>query len=146
METIEDVHKRAKKLREVWKDQAQVNFYLSALEYRHAVMGWCSYLIRPYVEPFNGLKYSDKFAIKGEEGAYICRVDDVSVFEDVFEAVNESNYRTVWPDATLMTLDRVRYLASVQVYNNRYRQHIKKYGLPPKVMLIRYSLYKDPRD
>lgn len=145
-ETIDDVRKRARKLREIWKDQEIVNFYLSAFEYRYAILGWCSYLIRPNVEPFSKLKHGDKFVIKGEEGEYICRVDDVSVFDDVSETVTESNYRVVWPDAALLSLDRVRFLASVQVYNNRYRQHIKKYGLPPKVMLIRYSLYKDPKD
>lgn len=145
-ETIDDVRKGVKKLREVWKTQSEVNFYLSAVEYRYAVLGWCSYLIRPHVEPFSRLKHGDKFVIKGEEGEYICRVDDVSVFEDVTEAVTESNYRVVWPDATLLSLDRVRFLASTQVYNNRYRQHIKKYGLPPKVILLRYSLYKDPKD
>ena len=138
--------RRLKKMREVWRTQEIVSFYLSAMEYRYAVLGWCSFLIRPHVEPFSRLKFSDKFLIKGEEGEYVCRVDDVRVFDDVTDAVTETNFRMVWPNASLLSLDRVRFLVSTQVYNNRYRQHIKKYGLPPKIMLIRYSLHKDPKD
>jgi hypothetical protein len=136
-----------KKFREVWKTQDVVSFYLSALEYRHAVLGWCSYIIRPNVEPFSKLKHSDKFKIIGENSEYyICRVDDIKVYEDVSEAVNESNYRSVFPDGSLMSIDRVRFMVSIQVYNNRYKQHIKKYGLPPKVAVIKFSLYNDPKE
>ena len=135
-----------KKFREAWKTQQIVSFNLSVNEYRHAVMGWCSYLIRPFVEPFSKLKHCDKFKISGEGGYYICRVDEISVFEDIAETVTQDNFRRVFPDASLMTLDRVRYLVSTQVYNNRYRQHIRKHGVPPKIMLIRYSLYNDPKE
>lgn len=142
-----DVKERAKKFKEAWKTQDIVSFYLSTHEYRYAVLGWCSYLVRPNVAPFSELKHGDKFKICGETETdyYVCRVDDVAVFEDVSEAVNEHNYRMVYPDGTVMTLDRVRYLISMQVYNNRYRQHIKKYGNPPKVMVLKYSLYCDPK-
>lgn len=128
------------------KASNDVVFNLSALEYRHAVLGWCSYLIRPCVTPFSDLRYSDRFTIRSEDGEYICRVDDVKTFDDVFDAITLDNYRTVWPDSILMSLDQVRYKASIQICNSRYRQHIKEHGLPPKIVLIRYSLHKDPKD
>lgn len=133
------------KKRELSKTNDIISFNLSALEYRHAILGWCSFLLRPCIEPFDKLKYGVKFRICGEESDYICRVDDVTLCKDIFDAVTESNYRIIWPDGCLMTVDRVRYLAAVQVYNNRYNNYVRKYGKLPKVMLIRYSPYKDPK-
>lgn len=136
---------KKKRFRPAWKDHDLITFNLSINDYRHAVMGWCKFLIKAFVEPYSKLEYGSKFVIKGENGEYICRVDDVSVFDSLAEAVNEDNYRRVWPDASLMSLDRVRYLASIQVYNSRYREHIRKHGAVPKVMVINYSLHTDPR-
>ena len=124
-----------------------VIFNLSAQEYRHAVMGWCSYLIRPFVDPFDTLRYNDRFTIRNEDGeTYVCRVDDVKIFNDIFDTITPENYRVVWPDSILLKLDQVRYRACLQICNSRFRQHIKEHGLPPKIMLIRYSLYRDPKD
>lgn len=135
-----------KKFRDAWKNQSMVSFNLSVNEYRHALMGWCSYLIRPYIEPFSNLKHCDKFKISGDDGYYVCRVDDINVYDDLIETVTRDNFRKIYPDASLMSLDHVRYMVSLQVYNNRYKQHIKKYGVPSKIMLIKYSLYNDPKE
>lgn len=134
------------KMRPLWKDQDIVTFNLCHKDYRFAVMGWCSFLLRPCVEPYCALKYGDRFRIKGEEGEYICRVDDVTLHDDVMAAVTDDNYKNVWPDASLLPLSRVQYLASLQVYSSRYARYVKKHNKRPKVMLIKYSLYADPRE
>ena len=140
-----ELSRRFKMMNETQKVSKSVVFNLSSLEYRHAVLGWCSYLIRPCVEPFDTLRNNDRFTIRSENGEYICRVEDVQIFDDLFNAITPDNYRVVWPDSILLTVDQVRYNASLQVCNGRFRQHIKEHGLPPKVILIRYSLHRDPK-
>jgi hypothetical protein len=142
-----ELSRRFNDMTRVRKASHRVIFNLSALEYRHAVLGWCSYLIKPFVDPFDTLRYNDRFTIRNEDGEeYVCRVDDVKVFNDIFDTITPENYRVVWPDSLLLNIDQVRYKACLQVCNSRFRQHIKQHGLPPKVMLIRYSLYIDPKD
>lgn len=141
-----ELSRRFNDMNKVKKAPRHVVFNLSTLEYRHAVLGWCSYLIRPFIEPFDTLSHSDRFTIRSEDGEYICRVNDVKVFNDIFDTITPENYRVVWPDSLLLTVDQVRYKACQQVCNSTFRQHIKKHGLPPRVMLIRYSLYRDPKD
>ena len=42
-----------------WDEKNFLSFNLSRKDFSHAVMGWCKFLIRPYLEPYIDLKVMD---------------------------------------------------------------------------------------
>ena len=123
-----------------------ITFNLSNQEFSHAILGWCKYLIRPYIKPYTMLKIFDDFLISGEENKYICRVDNIQLFDNINETITHENCNKVWFDSAILSLERVRYLASLQIFNKRYKDYYKVHGIHPKIALIKYSLHKDPRN
>lgn len=123
-----------------------LTIFLSEKEFRFGLMGWCKYLVRNCVSPFKELSWGALFRITADERSYICRVDEVKVFDDVRQIVAEENYTEFFPDASIMTKFTLMNQLSLQLNNKRRADYIKKHNVPPKILLLKYSLYKDPRD
>ena len=130
---------------DLWKRSDMVSFNLSTKEFSYAIMGWCKFLIRPYIEPYTKLKLMDRFKICGEENYYICRVEGLNLFDTLEEAITPENCRKVWFDSAILSLHHIQQLASLQVYNRRYKEYVKQTGTKPRILLIHYSLNKDPK-
>lgn len=128
-----------------WDEKNFLSFNLSRKDFSHAVMGWCKFLIRPYLEPYTDLKVMDYIYINGEEGSYIGRVEKLELFDNVQEAITPVNFLQMCPDSTIVNVERAQYLTSVQIYNKKYKHYKEENGVSPKILVIRYSLIKDPK-
>lgn len=127
--------------------KSELNFYVSNTDFRFLVLGWCKYMIRPFVKPFSELKYNSQFLITNDyEDQYLMRVRDVKVFDSVVEAVNETNYTKVIPDAQIMPLDLVRLKVVSMLQSPRARRYKQKHGVEPKIMVIEAIPFKDPKE
>jgi len=127
--------------------ELQLNFYVSNTDFRFLVLGWCKYMIRPFVKPFRELKYNSQFLITNDnEDQYLMRARDVKIFDTIVEAVNETNYTEVIPNAQLLPLDVVRLNVVGMLQSPRARQYRRKHGVEPKIMLIEVFPFKDPKE
>ena len=147
-----DRYTEAKRERERIEQQEQkiwsknfLSFNLSEKDFSYAVMGWCKYLIRPYVEPYTGLKVMDYITIKGEEGSYIARVEETTLYESLTNLLKPDNFIRYCPDSTIVNVNQAIRLLSLQVYNRKYKEYKKQHGVAPKIIVIRYGLIKDPK-
>lgn len=123
------------------------NFYVSNRDYAFLVLGWCNFMIRPFIKPFSDLDYSHKFYITNDdEEKYMMRVRSISVHKDVCEAIDESNYTKILPEAETQTLNVVRLRAAKALTGPRVRKYISKHGTEPQVMVIEVEPYIDPRE
>jgi hypothetical protein len=132
-------------LEKKWDKNNFLNFNLSRKDFLYAVMGWCKFLIRPFIEPYTELKIMDYIYINGEEGSYIGRVEKIELFDNLNEAITPTNLISIFPDSTVVNIEKARYLSSIQLYNKKYKLYKKENGVSPKILVICYGLIKDPK-
>jgi hypothetical protein len=122
-------------------------FYVSTKDYRFLVLGWCKFLIRPYMKPFSELERSHKFFISSDDGEqYVMRVRNVRKYDDICQAIDEANYTSMVPEAETMSLNRVRMYAMTYFNGPRTRAYKREHGVEPAVMVIEVEPYQDPKD
>lgn len=128
-------------------NEIQTNLYVSNLDFRFLVLGWCKYLVRPCVKPFSQMKYNSKFVIINDnENKYIMRVCDVKLLDNVGEAVNHTNYTNILPNSQTMSLDLVRMKVLAQLQSPKTKKYKVKHGNDPKVMVIEVEPFIDPKE
>jgi len=124
-----------------------LNFYMSNKDYAFLVLGWCKFMIRPYITPFSNLKYSQKFYISNDdEEKYLMRVQNISIYKNICEAIDKFNYTKILPESHTLTLNMARMLAVKTLIGPRFHKYKEKHGIEPPVMIIELEPYKDPRE
>lgn len=110
-------------------------------------MGWCKFIIKPFLEPYTELKWMSKIEIVGEEGeTFILACRNVQCYDSIIDAVNPDNYSRVVPGGEIMTLECARYLASLMIAGPRSKAFFAKHNRMPKVLVIEVMPYDDPKE
>lgn len=122
-----------------------VKFNLQDEEYIHFVMGWCRFIIRPYVKPYTNMEMFDKFKISNNKNYYYCKVSNISLFDKLEEVITEQNYTTICYNTMHLSFKQAKNLAALRVYNSKYKDYYKENGKLPKIMLMEFRLFEDPK-